>query len=253
MPTPIDEIKRDHLPQAGRIRMGTTVEGVSKAGKAYQRPTTSDTWILTSSRVADLEALAQAYGGTVEPWNNDKTADTHRLVTDAVSLEVILHPSAMGKPTYQKWDGGTMRRNCDGRTVTGYPIAQKGKPKPEPIDMPCICNSQEDKPDECKPKTHLSLLLPQVPLGVWRLTTSSNAALRELFGSVAVLQQSQAVGLPLGELRIDKRKGSDGKLFSVPVLSSRASMVDMLEAGNARPSLSVVPPMAEITTGDDEW
>lgn len=252
MPQPIDTIRRDNLPQSGRIRMGTTTE--SRNGKTI--PTSSDTWILTSSRPEDLSILAEVYGGQVERWEQDRSADSHRLVTETNTLDVILHSSALGEPRYELWKGSQIQRRCDGRICTGYPRDAKGNVMP-PMEVPCLCNQKDA--DDCKPKTHLSLLLPQVPLGVWRLVTSSSHALRELFGSVEVLRAAQSVGLPVGQLRIDKRQG-EGKKYSVPVLSSRATMHDMLAASNGGTPVAInaaptptLPELASVQREDDPW
>ena len=243
---PIAQIERSRLPQIGRIRMGKKVP--MRNGK--MRPSSSETWILTSSRKEPLDALAERYGGQVKEWDSD-SRDTYILETGSDVLKVVLHPDGMQEPRYEKWTKGKCLRRCDGVVCTGYPA------EGDPIDVACPCNATGDV--QCKPKTHLNFMLPETTLGFWRLTTGSFTAIPELFGSAQVIQGATKFGFPEAELRIDSREG-DGKKWKVPVLTSAATM-NQIVAGAAgtetrvqieAPQTSQPEPAAiKYETGDD--
>ncbi len=247
-PVPIKDLK-PQLPQLGRIRMGMQVP--TKSGN-NMRPAKSQTFIFTGQRPELLDAIAADYGGTIEEWDNDKTADTHRLVTEARTVEVALFGDVLSEPCYEKWDGGTMRRRCDGVTVTGYP-----KDGSDPVDIDCICQGVDDESKHCKPKTHLTVMMPQTPIGGWRMVTSSMNAMRELHASyqaiVGSAQQSPDVmtrqaadgGLFKARLSMVERVSGE-KQFVVPTLTADVTVGQLLAP-------AIEPPAAaEISDGGDD-
>lgn len=242
--TPVGDIRR-RLPELGRIRAGYS-EPVK--GKDYSRPVKSDTWIVTTNgRPEILERLAVVYGGTVEEWDQPRTNDTHRLVTESDRLQVVLPPNPFNKqdpadPTepvtrYEKWEGGECRRRCDGMVCIGYP-----KDGSQPVEVPCLCQEVDDASKHCKPKTYLSLMLPQAPIGVFRLATTSRNAMAELASAVDVIQLASSVGLPTATLLLEDRRRpgrtidgvqQPGKRFKVPVLTTNATLEEVQHAAAA--------------------
>lgn len=241
--TPVGDIRR-RLPELGRIRAGYSTE----RDNGKKQPHKSETWIVTTNgRPEILEALAVVYGGAVEEWDDNRTNDTHRLVTESDRLQVVLPPNPFNKQDpndpnepvtrYEKWESGDCRRRCDGTTCTGYP--KDGSP---PVDVPCLCQDVDDQSKHCKPKTYLSLMLPQSPIGVFRLATTSRNAMAELAMAVEVIQLASSVGLPTATLLLEDRKRpgkivdgvrQPGKRFKVPVLTTNATLAEVQAAATA--------------------
>ena len=233
-------LKTPSLPQVGRIRMGKKTE------KGTERV---NHWILTSSRRDQLEILAAEYGGKVKEWTDTTSKDKFRLQTGTDELEVILHPEGIQEPLFELWDGGGCRRRCDAITCTWFP-----KDGSQPVEGACPCNKSGDV--LCKPKTHLRVMFPQTVLGFWRLVTSSNTAIPELFGSAEVIREASNRGYPNAVLRIEHRS-SGFKQWTVPVLTSTATMGQLLTGMESKQLESGTPPKSQppelrIVT-DDNW
>lgn len=253
---PIKQIK-PRLPEIGRIRPGISVERTSKSGKKYQSPANSETWVLTAQQRDNLDRLADVYGGVVEAWEEDRTRDAWRLVTEATALTVILPPGALSEPCYEKWERGQIRRRCDGETLVGFP-----RDGSQPVEVDCICATVDDTEKHCTPKSHLNVLFPETPVGVWRLTTTSRNAMAELAASVEIINMAAHVGLPRAMLTRQFRTSGE-KQFWVPIVTTEAtfeelesgarSAVAALSAGDGtraggRPGL---PAGAVISSGDE--
>ena len=224
---PISELKKQARPsELGRIRPGFSVEKPKKGGGTRMAPVDSRTWVLTAQTRDGLDKLAEDYGGEVEPWADDRTTDRWRLITDTEALHVVLPPKALSEPAYEKWERGFIRRRCDGVTCTGYP--RDGSP---PVDVPCICATVDDSRLHCKLKQHVGFILPQVPLGIWRLVTTSGNAARELIDSIEIIRLASQAGLPRAVLTRQDRVSGE-KHYRVPVLTTAASF-DQLEAAAA--------------------
>lgn len=242
------------LPTVGRLRMGVKVDGTTKAGKAYQRPTSIQTWRLTSHDEAALEQVAAIYGGAVKPWNEPKAdPGQFEVVTDASELRVVLPPDPLGgSPIYELWSGGGCQRRCDGLSCEQI---VKGPDGAERVDVPCLCAAQGSM--ACDPHTRLSVILPDVRFGgVWMLDTKGWDAAQELPGMVSLLQEMQGRGLTVGLLRLEHRRkviAGETRNFPVPVLALSESM-DALASGGARYQVgasSSAPALAPGSTPGD--
>lgn len=256
--TPIDEI-RHRIAEIGRIRTGYSVERKKRSKEGtWMAPVKSDTWVLTSTRPDILAVLAERYGGQVDEWDDDRTQHTHRVITTTPvgePLEVVLPPEPLGDPAYEMWESGSIRRRCNGVTVLGWP--RDGSP---PFEKDCICKGVDDPAKQCKPTTHLSLMFPESPVGVWRLTTRSYNAMAELRSSVEVIKAASMVGLPRAHLRVEIRR-KPGKEYPVPVLTSMSTLAELedaalngaagrLESG-APPARMALPAGAEVIDLED--
>ena len=230
---PIAELtSRPRIAELGRIRAGKSVE----TKKGWRRPVNSPTWILTAQTPENLEVLAGEYGGTVEEWTEgNKTSDRYRLITETETLHVVLPPDPLSVPVYERWDGGQIRRRCDGVTCTGWP--KDGSP---PVEVPCKCVDVDDSRYHCKIKQHLSVILPQCPVGVWRLSMGSMNAAREMSASVDIIRMASRAGLPRAVLTRREAKSGE-KEYRVPVLTTVASF-DELEAAANRSGAPALPP-----------
>lgn len=216
---PVSEIKH-RLPQTGRIRLG------SQDGNRAKR---SETFILSSQRRDVLEPLAGRYGGSIEPWENRKTDDKWRVFTESDRIEVALPREPLSAPGYVAYRGSRLTRRCDGTTCIGYP--EDGPP----VEVPCLC-LQEDRESKrpCRPRTHLSVLLPESPIGQWRLVTGSAYAQQELYASAEAILLAAQIGLPRAWLTIETRT-QPGKIFQVPVLTSMHSLQELERASQSAP------------------
>lgn len=182
---PINDIE-SRPPEAGRLRFGITVEGISKAGKKYKRPEAVDYWIFTSPHRNQIEALAEIYGGQVTEWNEPKANPPKqwKLTTDTNTIGVWL-PADSLNISYEMWAGNTCERRCDGIDCWVSDMAGRSK-------VSCVCAEEEGKA-QCKAKSRLLVMLPGIPYaGMWRLDTSSEYFATEAPGMIAMVEQLQA-------------------------------------------------------------
>lgn len=241
------------LPEAGRIRIGTSEKATSRKGTSFDRPVKLDRFRFTSPDPAALQQVADIYGGQVIPWNHQRAAaGQHELITDAREIRVALPPDPLGgSPLYEKWEGGGCERRCDGETCE---LVVAGPDGPDLQSVPCLCAAKEEL--ACKVTTHLSVLLPEIRfVGVWRLTSHGWNAAQELPGMVDLIRSLQDRGIVRGVLRVEARHtvtGGQTRDFMVPVLGVDES-VEALAAGAAR--MGALGPAPEslpaLGTGDD--
>ena len=229
---PISEIQeQQRIPQLGRIRVGSMEQKKSPY------------WILSGGRLDMLEILAGRYGGEPQEWEGSQSPDPYRLVTRTPvesPLEVILPPDALSEPRYERWDGPKMLRACDGVNMIGYP-----KTGGAPVEDTCKCTGLDNPP--CKPKTHVRLMFPETPIGVWRLSTNSLNAMLEMQAAIDIIRLASSRGFPRAGLVLSHRK-SGGNKIRVPVLTSTASW-DALEAANGAIGVGPGEPRVEIEAG----
>lgn len=217
------------LVQVGRIRMG------QKNDRGL--PTRLDTWRLTSRDSKRLDAAAQVFGGTVQPWEGRQ--GEYELVTEASDLPIMLLPGQTLTQWMEAWSGGECVRRCDGDTETI-------------TDGPCLCDPDKR---ECKPHSRLNIMLPDVPgLGMWRLDTTGWNAAQELAGTAELLESATARGVLLpARLRIDQRvevRDGQTKRFGVPVLDIDIRSLDAMQiAAGITPQAQLEPgykPVAQL-------
>lgn len=233
-PVPIRDLSR-RIVEAGRIRTGgeKPAKGMGRAIPTFR---------FTSADQEAIEQVAAIYGGTPEPWASAPTRGQWQVVSEASEINVVLPPDPLsGSPNYELWDGKGNQRRCDGEQCT---ILQPGPDGPEPVDVPCIC-AEEDRL-VCKPRTRLSVILPDVRFsGVWRYqSNTSKIVAEEMPGMVALIQSLQDKGLVRALLAIEHRKSvvlGETHHFTIPVLRVAETM-DAIVAGATRVGSLVGPP-----------
>ena len=181
---PIIDIQR-RVHEAGRIRTGQQVP----AGKDT-RPAKLETFRLTSSNKALIEQAAALYGGNVNPWQAP-AGPQWEVITGTSVLPVRVPPSDLALTQwYELWGASGCQRRCDTDTDT---IS----------DGPCLCDPDKR---ECKPHTRLSVMLDDLPVGLWRLETQSWNALHELQGVVYIIEMAARRGEAIpATLSLDQR------------------------------------------------
>jgi hypothetical protein len=202
--------------ELGRIRLG------EKGAKG--EPQKLDTFRLTSPNIHYLEVASLKYGGTVELWQDAPTGEQWQLVTDTNQLDVLVPPQRISDSQgYALWTAGGLQRRCDGSTQTD--------------GTACVCDPTDR---ECKPVTHLQVMLPRLPdLGVWRLTTTGFNAAAELPMTVDLLSALTDAGRPIpAVLMIEHRTskvGGQTRRYVVPTLGFVKSIAELEEVAELEP------------------
>lgn len=177
---PLFDVQQALTPH-GRIRMGHQVP----TGSGGTRPAALDTWRLTSPWRAALDRAAELWGGDVRPFKNDRSPDRWDLITTVDALPIMVLPGDSVTQWYELWSAAGNVRRCDGRTAT-HLDGHRG-------EFPCACD-----PDpalrECDPHTRLSLMLPPLGLGLWRLDSQGGNAARELAAVGELLARATSLG-----------------------------------------------------------
>jgi hypothetical protein len=240
---PIVDIQR-RMMELGRVRLGDH-KGAKTPGKPLKA------FRFTSASPKLLEAIAEHWGGKVQPWAGAPEEGLFEVFSEAGAIDIVLPPvyaDADGRPTvpysqwYELWSGGGCQRRCDGVTegISGEA---------------CLCN-REDR--ACNTVTRVSFMLPDIPgLGVWRLESHGYNAAVELPGTLEVLSAAAAEGkfIP-AVLRIDARTrkvpGQGPKRFIVPVIELQDVTIKQLASGDVPLSLNApqpTPPRPELPAG----
>lgn len=232
---PILDIQQ-RFRELGRIRTGVKVDtgktyqkGPNK-GKPIQRPEKLPRFRLTSPWKHLIDQGAEAFGGTVQPWDNDGAAEWE-VIVEAEKLEVIVPPGEIFSQWYEMWSGGGCVKRCDGKRQ----VLQ---------DRPCSCPKDPEqrrelaaKGDACKPTTRLNVMIPSIDdLGVWRLESHGFYAASELAPAAGLCELATRQGAMIpADLRLvskegARRPGQPRKKFFVPALSFRGALGPVLEA-----------------------
>ena len=221
--------------ELGRIRIGVKgPEKISKKGTTYRDPMSIDSFRFTSADKTALEQVAEHYGGTVQPWSDDKVPEgQYEVITEAPEIRIGLPDNPLGgTPMYELYGGGGRERWCDGETCE---VWEKGPDGPEPSDVPCKCLAAGEL--ACKPTVHLSVVLPDVRgIGVWRLTTHSWNAAQEMPAMVRMIHGLQSEGIQRAVLRIERKRSVQAgqtRKFPVPTLGLDASIEQLMAGENA--------------------
>ena len=224
--TPIIDLQR-RLREAGRIRIGEKVE--TRNGK--MAPSKLSEFRFTSSDERAIRAIAEMYGGVVQPWSGAPVGEQWEVVTDTRVLDVIVPPVDLAFSQWMElWAGGGCSRRCDGqRNVI--------------TDQPCICDP--DSP-ECKPTTRLGVILTGLDgIGIWRLEIHGWNGAQELLGSIEVLRTMQSRGAMIpARLMLEQRQSKkNGKThnFAVPVLDLSFSVSGALTEESQRSNITPIP------------
>lgn len=203
MASPIPLREFGQLPEHGRIRTGI------KSGRKMQA---LDTFRFTSPDRDALEQLAARYGGEVRVWRDPKAnpPDQFEVITTSSAISVTVQPSGVDVG-YELWTGGGRQRRCDGENTT------LTVNRPDGIDYtnePCICFRQGVL--ECKPKTRVQLIIPDINFaGTWRYESSGMGAAATIPSMMHIIEALQGMGpgglLPV-EMHLVKRSRTKGGL-----------------------------------------
>lgn len=241
--------------EAGRIRLG--VKGKTQRGK--DKPTSIDTLRFTSPYRDLIEAIAEQYGGTARPWNEQsaRMQNQWEVVTETADVPVLLPADPLDQG-YELWAAGGRQRRCDGETCE---VPRKiGDADYEYVPRSCLC--REEGVRSCSPKTRLMVVLPTIPFrGVWRCETGSWTALEELPYQVEMLEALQATGR-LVQARLSlhketKRTPVGTRHYVVIRLSMDATPLELLGGGGGAAELAAahvaavdMPRRAALTAGE---
>ena len=233
------DLQRRGVP-LGEIRIGTSVEATSKAGKAIRKPVRLETFRFTTASEHIAKAVAAKYGGTVAPWSQRK--GRWEVITDRTALDVWVPPRGGAvDANMELWDGPKRLRKCNGITesISGRPCQC---PRPgDPSDPVSVQQARDERKrlaglrpaQACKPLTRINVTIPGLPglTGVFRLSTGSENAAVETAdsGDAMVIAREGGVYLP-AVLRFEWRnRATDGSPYPVPVLEIGRSMQELAE------------------------
>lgn len=213
--------------ELGRIRLGQ-----KNPDKGF--PMKLDRFRFTSVSEQYVCDLADLYGGTPQPWDNNGIP-SWEVITDATSIPVIVVKGGLSQ-WMEFWAGGGCLHRCDGVTnmLTGdlcdtTEMVQVGKKKLNPHN-------------ESKPTTRLSVMLPELEaIGVFRMESHGWNAAAEI---PAVAELAQFVGdlVPAVLHLVERRTIKDGKTsrFVVPVLDLQIGAAKLREVVAAKSGIGEV-------------
>lgn len=239
--------------KVGRIRTGISV---IKDGK--QRPEKLTRFLLTTESRHVADAIAEVYGGKVDPFHPMGGAQRGwQVLVDIDEIPVAVPPGEQVlSQWWEMWTAGGLQRRCDGETASVWE-GTKDNPKPEQR-VPCKCPADlGDRaaaaalktPKACRPSTRVSLILPDVPgTGTFMVESHGIYAAQELGGVAELMHRASSAGVILpAVLRLEQREGvrrpgQTTNRFAVPVLQLQHSMRELLELAERGPSASALPP-----------
>lgn len=235
------------LRRVGKLRLGTTVEATKQDGTPTTRPAKLENWRATSGDRVALNTVAAAFGGTVEPWDNDGNAE-FEVITDTPVLDVLIPTGGdVFSQFYELWSGGGCQRRCD-----GFAEQLSGDACKCPADREERSRQAKLlKPTACKATTRLSVILPKVAaLGVWQMETHGFYGAKELASTFELLELCGARErlLPARlriEQRVSKKPGEKPNHYGVPVLDIGMSFESLLGGLEL-----VAPPGVDLATGE---
>ncbi|MCI0583172.1 MAG: hypothetical protein L0227_09835 [Chloroflexi bacterium] len=228
---------------AGQLRSGVVAHGRRQDGSTYSRPASLETWRATSADRELVAAIAELYGGVLEPWQpHGGKAEAWAVTTETDRIPVIVPPVGALEAWHELWAAGGLERRCDGRVIQG-------------TLHECACPTDPERRRElaakgraCRPTTRLAVLLADLPaVGTWRVTSRSVYAAIELPGTVELLSRASAAGEPIvASLRLERREkrvaGQPTSAYYVPtIVVPPAPTPAMREAGYSRETFRALP------------
>jgi hypothetical protein len=228
--SPILELQKRFM-QLGNVRLG------DKGPKGEPRRRETLRFTTASRPLAD--AVAELYGGTVEPWTDAPDGDGYWQVgTETKQIDIVLPPvfsDADGSPTttysqfYESWTAAGCVHRCDGETDALSGQLCSCKP---------LVEVEGEEARICALTTRVSFMIPDLPgLGVWLLTTRGYNAAVELPGTLELLVRAAAehAFIPAVlrlENRVKKQPGQPTKRFVVPVIDLPSVTLKQLASGD---------------------
>lgn len=219
----------------GRLRTGYT-QG--------NRPSRSDTWVVTSHSEEHVRSAAELWGGTPEQWSPlNSTITQWRVITKAPSIEALITPGDPLNQYNELWTKGGCQRRCDGETEL---LSRQA----------CLCAArfgedwhQQKKGVVCSTTSRLNVMLPDLSgMGLWRAETHSFYAASEWGGMVdMVLAGTDGRGFVPVTLRIEPRqvvRDGETKKFPVVVVELRGVTPRQALAGPLPTAVALDPASA---------
>lgn len=236
-------LQRRHA-ELGRIRLG------NKGDRG--QPQKLQSFRFTSPSERYIRDLAELYGGTPQPWDNNGVA-SWEVYTTANSIPVIAVKGGLSQ-WLEYWQGGGCVHRCDGENnvLTGEPCDHDEQVKTRVRGQDVWVNPHT----EAKPTTRLSVMLPELEaIGVWRMESHGWNAAAEI---PAVAELAQYVGdlVPANLHLVERRSVKDGKTsrFVVPVLdlqigTARLKEIVAAKLGGTELTAGPAPAQAAIGAG----
>lgn len=239
---PIIDLQR-RMRQLGEIRIGHVVPTgrTRKDGKPGTRPAKLNQFRFTSPSREILTAVAELYGGEVQPWTPANGGPSEfEVYSKANRLPVLIPPRDAVSQWYELYAGSKCQRRCDGVTE-------------HKRDRPCLCNPDNR---ECRITTRVNVMLRDVPaLGQWLLITKGYYAATELPPAAELL--AQAGGYVAGWLGMEEKlvqRDEGPARFMVPTLDVEITPAALM-AGQitGAPAVATGPERVAITGGRPDY
>lgn len=243
---------QEDMINLGKIRTGVYATPAGKRG----RPEKLDRFRFTSPHESLIRAVADLYGGEVQPWSPDRDPNRKEweVITDTSELPVFIVNGQNIDPTYEAWAAGrTCVRRCDGEWDV---ISQ----------APCLCNGP-DRPGDpqklCKITTRVKVMLQDViGVGSWMYESHGENFATETGGLLAeMVARAPEPVRSLLRLELERRREPDREkggfktkeFFVARFYVTAATPQQALSGGEpmraieARPVSAPVPPPAAPT------
>lgn len=222
--------------QSGRLRLGTQVATgkTGRGGKAVMKPVKLDTWRFTTPSRPAINAAAERFGGTPQPWDNRGRKEWD-LISETTEIMVTIPPrDAAITQWYEMWSGGGCQRRCDSvlERISRGPCLCPHADNPDDLDQvdtaARLRAEMAKQGKACGLKTRVSVIIPDLPgIGVWRLDTGGWYAAGELLDQAQMLEACRDRGYFLpARLWVDQRTeitGGQTRRYPVPVLELLAT------------------------------
>lgn len=245
------------LPIVGNVKIGTTEDATSKAGKAYKRPVKLDHFRFATSDDNRKHPLA----GKAAELYGSKPADI-KIVFPFDEQDAILYTrrALYGSTTWAcKCDNGQLDEsgNHIGTATRKFKGDNIKAMAPQPHSVPCpgdICPFAEQ--GLCKPFAVLSFLIPELTglQGLWCYRTTSPQTISQLQGGLAMARTiggGSLAGLPLHLVVRPKRAEVNGKAVTIYLVSVEAGE-ELLEAGQSLITSSIEQRLIDAMQFKDE-
>ena len=236
------------MAEQGRIRLGQKVTGTNQQGREYTRPAKLDRFRFTSPSQRLIEQIAEKYGGTARPWDNDGKAEWE-VLSDATSIPVIVVKGGFSQ-WHEAWTKAGCQHRCDGEKDTTGTYCDPD----DPLHIAAIE----------KPTTRLSVMLSEIEsLGVWRMESKGWNAAAEL-PSMAELAMHvgdlvpATLGLAERSSIIQTDRGPQTSRYVVPFLDlhvTKQRLVEIVGGPGGAPALDGPAqdrPALEAGAGQDD-
>jgi hypothetical protein len=232
---PVDSLAR-RIPIVAKLKSG--------AKTANGAPKSIDKWRATTSSRPWAENFANRYGGEVKAFTAGNSPHQWEVFSDAAEVSIALLDEGYSI-AYELWSAGGCQRRCDG--VTASVLSTTGPDNVEYVDSPCICDRKGVL--ECSLKSRLTFVMPDLPFaGGCVYETSSKNFAEESQGMLALIQQMQARGVTRGVLRLEQRKSSGGRRYTIAVVGVSESL-DGIASGRASVgSIGTAPERPELSS-----